>query len=429
VHPERYILDPLYGVIRPPEYVRKALATPEVQRLRDVRLCNINSLSLTGAATVNRYEHAIGTAYLAEQCINQWGPLPADTKKNIVLAAAVHDIKSAPFGHSVEYVLETQGFKHEALDALSAPSADEAGGFVHWNTTQDSIYMDEAPKLRHLFDMEKIGQLVAGLGTYGPLISGKGMDLDNIDNVYRMAYHMGMTQPGDYPLALARSLAISEKRLVIDPKAEHHVQHWYETRKRVYEYLLLNPDEFSAKCMLQEAVEHVVRDNVKTRTIWHESDSGFVQFLQQQKDPKLNRIVRRWMNGNLYGCLAILATPQLDLHDEMRDPQARANLEARLTEACGGAGEADIALHFIRDVNKTQRVVQVATTDGKLIKVGQPTSRILIGVFLRNARSNMDKLDPEAEPYTALRGKVQTAFEEMTGGPLQRLPLFGEARA
>ena len=42
------------------------MLTPEVQRLREVRLCNINSLCITGSANTNRYEHSVGTAFLAQ---------------------------------------------------------------------------------------------------------------------------------------------------------------------------------------------------------------------------------------------------------------------------------------------------------------------------------------------------------------------------
>ena len=65
MQPERYIMDVLYGHLRLPEYVWRVLPAPELQRLREVRLCNINSLCLTGGANINRYEHALGTAHLA----------------------------------------------------------------------------------------------------------------------------------------------------------------------------------------------------------------------------------------------------------------------------------------------------------------------------------------------------------------------------
>lgn len=60
-----YIWDALYGKIEFSSLVYKCMLTPEVQRLREVRLCNINSLCLTGSSNINRFEHSVGTAYLA----------------------------------------------------------------------------------------------------------------------------------------------------------------------------------------------------------------------------------------------------------------------------------------------------------------------------------------------------------------------------
>src|SRR5882762_6966065 len=102
---KRYILDSLYGVIHLPSYVWDVLTTPEIQRLREVRLCNINSLCLTGGANINRFEHSLGTAHLAVECVEAWPRgLQAATKRHIILAALLHDVGTAPFGHSVQYV-------------------------------------------------------------------------------------------------------------------------------------------------------------------------------------------------------------------------------------------------------------------------------------------------------------------------------------
>ena len=66
---KRYILDALYAVLYFPNFIWDVLFTPEMQRLRELRLYNINSLCFTGASNINRYEHSIGTCHLAMQCI------------------------------------------------------------------------------------------------------------------------------------------------------------------------------------------------------------------------------------------------------------------------------------------------------------------------------------------------------------------------
>ena len=59
------VLDPLYGDVRFSEAISELLRTPIVQRLRHVRLSNIDSTAMPGIAGITRYEHSLGVAFLA----------------------------------------------------------------------------------------------------------------------------------------------------------------------------------------------------------------------------------------------------------------------------------------------------------------------------------------------------------------------------
>ena len=61
----KYIYDSLYGAIYSSRIRMKVIFTPEVKRLRELRLCNINSYVWSGGANINRFEHTIGTCHLA----------------------------------------------------------------------------------------------------------------------------------------------------------------------------------------------------------------------------------------------------------------------------------------------------------------------------------------------------------------------------
>src|ERR1039457_3655880 len=95
----------LYGVLPSPEYVWATALSTEFQRIKEVRMWNIKALCLTGGANINRYEHCLGVAHLALECIGRWPLRPADDEARIVvLAALLHDIGTTAFGHSVQYV-------------------------------------------------------------------------------------------------------------------------------------------------------------------------------------------------------------------------------------------------------------------------------------------------------------------------------------
>ena len=58
-------LDPLYGRIRLDDDLIALVRTPVVQRLRHVRLSNIDSVDMPAIANLSRFEHVLGVAYLA----------------------------------------------------------------------------------------------------------------------------------------------------------------------------------------------------------------------------------------------------------------------------------------------------------------------------------------------------------------------------
>ena len=70
-------------------------------------------------------------------------------------------------------------------------------------------------------DIDTIAQYIKGKGEYGPLISGS-MDLDNIDNVYRMSYHMGLTTDTLTPVEISKSISVSKGKLCGKRQARFH---------------------------------------------------------------------------------------------------------------------------------------------------------------------------------------------------------------
>ena len=84
-----YIYDCLYGEMDFDKIVYQCMLTPEMQRLREVRLGNINSLFLTGSANINRFEHSVGTAYLAKINVEYNNKQLTKQEKNKLISSIV----------------------------------------------------------------------------------------------------------------------------------------------------------------------------------------------------------------------------------------------------------------------------------------------------------------------------------------------------
>ncbi len=296
-----YIWDALYGKIEFSPLVYKCMLSPEVQRLREVRLCNINSLCITGSANTNRFEHSVGTAYLAainvEAAVQKHLMLTKKEKETFIVAALLHDVANGPFGHSYEYIMEKKGFIPEQGLGDVLGDVVSTGTGAHKNSSPfETIFFG---KLRALYSIlngaqrETISQIIAGCHPLSKLISDS-IDLDNIDNVFRMAYHMGLTFRREAPRKLAESMLIENGSVVFLQEAKTYLEEWYSVRQRVYKFLLLNPQEFAGKYMLTEAMdilfECISQGKAEGRDIkWNYTDYQLMEELNLLKEVWLER--------------------------------------------------------------------------------------------------------------------------------------------
>jgi len=116
------IRDPVHGDIELSDAEIQVLDSPEMQRLRRIKQLSFCSLVYPGA-NHTRFEHSLGTLYLAGRMAEKLG-LEEDEKKKIRMAAMLHDVGHLPFSHSLEGLF---GVNHEEnskavikrLDALN----------------------------------------------------------------------------------------------------------------------------------------------------------------------------------------------------------------------------------------------------------------------------------------------------------------------
>lgn len=374
------ILDPLYGRTSLDAREVELLYAPEIQRLRNIRMCNINSLLVTGASEVSRFEHSLGVVRLAKEWVDSSGA-SKEQAEILIAAALLHDVKTGPFGHSLEYTLKDNP---RLLDLEHQQLGQDSETFFYQKTPANVSYLgarfSAQEKLGPLWPL--VAQTIAGDGPLGPLISGS-IDLDNIDNVVRLAYHMGITSAGDSEMAvrLARDLRVESGSLSVTSSSVPLIQRWQSLRHVLYTYLLHDWAEFSAKGMLTKAIELAADADLIGTDSWIFTDDGLIQHLISSAigdNQEIGYLVKRLLLAQLYTPIAIFRGRQLDKYQDLSNPINKRDIERQMASVT----KSPCVFHVILDKSKTDRKLRILLRDqDRVAELGFDTQEILIGLF------------------------------------------------
>lgn len=379
------VFDPLYGAVEIDPADKEIFFSPEVQRLRYVRLCNINSIFVTGASEPNRFEHSLGVYHLAKEWArHHYFELEQNEARILRLAALLHDIQTGPFGHSFQYILEDNktddvNFKHQDLEYGDSSK-------YHQSISANKSFRGKQFRLSEQLknDWALISDTINGEGKLGSLISGS-IDLDNIDNVIRLAMHLGIADKKDglSILSFIEHLDIVDFQLVVSKKAVPFFEKWYAIRQKLYEYLLLDWGDFSAKGMLTKAIEESLIEKIVDIDDWILTDNGLITLLSEEgigEYQYINQIINDLQVGNVYYPITMQFTSDISHYKKISTIRFKREFEKEFKELSGLKG--DVIFHSILDWKKTNRSISFIEKESKRkIKIGDDSKKLLIGVF------------------------------------------------
>lgn len=371
------VLDALYGPIRFGEELSALMSAPVVQRLRHIRLSNIDSLALPGIAGLNRFEHVLGTAYLST-IVGCSGTLNSPERVALQAAALMHDWAITAFGHLVEEAFAYGGsqFNHEGKlhELIASPTSSDIGGvnrqvlrgretgILDWCT---QVFGRESDKY-----LKRITETIAGRGAIGPVISGE-IDLDNIDNLHRIAFHMGLRIDREAPVRLSRCLlgTSGSGRPIFAREAKGDLMRWVELRRDVYTHLMLAQPDFAAKLMLLYATVQAMRAGEFTDQDWNMTDFEFVSRLLQSRVKETTETADRWMAGEFWEMAPLLW---------LRGPVPDYSLVANFSEMLSKEIKRQVFAYRIKD--KRERLLEVEFHEGGSAIFGSSSKKWLLGV-------------------------------------------------
>jgi len=274
------IFDPVYGELSLPGFLRPFIESPEFRRLGSIRLLNFESTELAALSEVRRLSHTLGVLHLATRVTTlHFGP---DEIKALMYAIVLHDIGTPPFGHSLEYEFARKyGLDHEAIATRVLDLTH------HWLAADHQIYRGAAVTLSKAIKLTGVEECIRSiLSRRHPLslFLFSDIDLDNIDNVYRMSKYLGVAMDASVPLTLSSSLDVNSKgQKLLSQKNDVLIQNWLDMRAASYRIILGTPRHRQNQTVFSRIIYEALEQGLIDISDWFSIDERMIKRLDEAR--------------------------------------------------------------------------------------------------------------------------------------------------
>lgn len=272
----KVIRDCIHGDIEVSGLELALLDTPEMQRLRNIKQLGMAQL-VYPAAMHNRFQHSLGTMYLAGRLAIQLG-LDEHSTRDIRLAALLHDIGHLPFSHTLELVLNEHSASDHALVGKDIIL-----------TRLSSLLKDNGVKPKAIADT------VLGKGPYGNVLSS-GVDIDKMDYLVRDAYFTGVAYGVSDLQRLMTVSRLVDGQFMFHKKGLRALESTILARFMMFAAVYDHPTKRIAEQMLLHGLHAMGRRALNVKKLISMDEIDFMSLLRQQtgyvKD-MVNRIEMR----------------------------------------------------------------------------------------------------------------------------------------
>lgn len=307
----KIVQDPLNGPIKVEGVFLKLIDSPEMQRLRYIKMLGLCNLVFP-EANHTRFSHSLGTFYLIDQLERIWKDVDLSKEK---VAAFVHDIGHYPFSHTFEEVFRSAtGSDHEEVG-----SEIIEGNGPYRNSVIPAILESYgyAPKEISTMIHGSLGSHKHGISS---LVSGP-LDMDEVDYLRRDALFCGVSLGMvDYSRIL-NTVIYRDGELLVQEKGIPALESLAINRVLMFKSVYFHKTVRIAQKMLEKSLFKIPKKNIIEAV--RMNDYEFVEFIkkfpdskrmwEQVKVRKLYKLVRKfkYTEEKLNEIQEVLSEPEL----------------------------------------------------------------------------------------------------------------------
>lgn len=371
------VFDPLYGEFSLSKIASQLVFSPEVRRLSQVRLLNSLTPSLATLGEIRRFSHTLGVLYL----FSQWREVNSNhfSKEDLdalEVAILLHDIATPPFGHLLEYLLkEGYGWDHESASSelFRRHHAPENSGHQIFAGQTPKVY--RAVKKLNLSN-KAIESILEKQHPLHALIMGT-LDFDNIDNVWRMAWGLGLTKSSLSAVRLASEINIAANgNLIVPLSSRGLLVEWAGLRKSVYEILVFDSYTVASQAVLTKALRIAIKEELVTPECWTWTDEDLLRVLE--KNPSTKRLIKQQYLGELP---IPLLTLQLKWSETSVFNLSREILEIDIQEILSNILSDEFLVYVFKEKGSFSKKLKIFDEYGNPGEFGETTRSLIIYIF------------------------------------------------
>lgn len=370
----KYFNDSIHGTVEMDEYLLSFIDTPQFQRLR--KLYQLGSLYwVFPGATHHRFEHCIGTSYMAEQLVSiiqnkQPALKVTDHDKMLVkLAGLCHDLGHGPFSHtwcdkliplldpySIVADLSDQKsdkWRHESmsnimLDYLITENdiaiKDDDLKFVHsLIDPEEYIERPEYADKRFLYD------IVAN--------TRNSIDVDKFDYVARDCHYLGMKSSFDSG-RLTSLCRVVENEICFPQKEIHNVYELFHMRHRLFKEVYSHKTSGAIDYMICDALYNANTVYNFTEIIHNNDPELFMRLtdnilyeIEYSNNPSLTtsqKIIQRIHNRDLYKFVGQCLVSKINNNVHTQEYQLQQFTASNIADYCTDIMTDDLIVEKIK---------------------------------------------------------------------------------